>query len=613
MKKFLIFIFSINFLMAQEPPPGSYYFVSAKLFDSIPQFYGDDTITLYTENLNYLALLLGDNPKSLLKTGQTLVDSTYFYYEKGKKSGFYQPFAYKTCPSCEQKNLPIGPKLKEYLNNYFGNSTTLDLTLPFYTDSTRLGENGGAWIRRKDKGGYHGAVDFMQTGHNLFDVCAAADGFVKVKDEGTIILHHNKNGKDFLTFYTHLDFNSMSHLNVNDTVKRGQRLGNLRVYTNNEHLHFMVFIKGPSGRIGGVDIEPRYYAIDPFGIYDYRRNRFNLTSYNYLPDISSKEGAYLYENIQGAVNKVHWRTNPLINSYPEMFDNVENWTNSPFFGSKGTYFADVNGDLKADVIAVNSNAKIIVKSSSGNAFLNSEEWTEIPFFGDIGTYFADVTGDGKADAIAVNRNLRVTVRRSNGARFTANEEWTNIPYFGDKGNYYVDVTGDGKADAIVVNSNGPVVVRRSSGNGFTANENWTSNPFFGDKGTFFADVTGDGLADAIAVNQNLKVTVRRNTGSGFAANEEWTEAPYFGTQGTYIVDLDGDDKADLIKVDILTGKMMVRFSNGNRFLPEVKGVLKNLSADNGLFFADLQGNHKASAIMVKNLNVQVRKFRLAFK
>ena len=272
MKHILIFLLTVKCLMAQEPAPGSYYFVSAKLLDTIPQFYGDDTIKLYTENLNYLALLLGDNPKSLIKTGQTLVDSTYFYYEKGKKGGFYQPFAFKTCPTCEQKNLPIGPKLKEYLNNYFGNSTTLDLTLPFYTDSTKLAENGGAWIRRKDKKGYHGAVDFMQTGNVLFDVCAASDGFVKSKNGESITLQHQKNGKYFITSYTHMDSISMIHLNVNDTVMRGQKLGTLRKWENNEHLHFMVYLRGPSGRIGGVDIEPRYYAIDPFGIYDYKKS-----------------------------------------------------------------------------------------------------------------------------------------------------------------------------------------------------------------------------------------------------------------------------------------------------------------------------------------------------
>lgn len=47
-----------------------------------------------------------------------------------------------------------------------------------------------------------------------------------------------------------------------------------------------------------------------------------------------------------------------------------------------------------------------------------------------GTYFADVTGDGKADAIVVN-TTGVTVRRSNGRTFLPNELWTVNAYYGD--------------------------------------------------------------------------------------------------------------------------------------------------------------------------------------
>ena len=41
----------------------------------------------------------------------------------------------------------------------------------------------------------------------------------------------------------------------------------------------------------------------------------------------------------------------------------------------------------------------------------NEDWSHGPFYGSRGTYFADVTGDGKADAIAVNDDT-VTIRRS---------------------------------------------------------------------------------------------------------------------------------------------------------------------------------------------------------
>ena len=81
---------------------------------------------------------------------------------------------------------------------------------------------------------------------------------------------------------------------------------------------------------------------------------------------------------------------------------------------------------------------------------SNEDWTRGPYWGSRGTFFADVTGDGLADAIVVNDD-RDRVRRSTGAGFRANEDWTHGPYFGSRGTFFADVTGDGSADAIVVN------------------------------------------------------------------------------------------------------------------------------------------------------------------
>ena len=70
------------------------------------------------------------------------------------------------------------------------------------------------------------------------------------------------------------------------------------------------------------------------------------------------------------------------------------------------------------------------RSDGKQQFLGNEAWTEGPFYGSRGTFFADVTGDGKADAIAVNDN-RMTVRRSDGKQqFLGNEAWTEGPFYG---------------------------------------------------------------------------------------------------------------------------------------------------------------------------------------
>ena len=70
--------------------------------------------------------------------------------------------------------------------------------------------------------------------------------------------------------------------------------------------------------------------------------------------------------------------------------------------------------------------RIVVRRSTGNGFGPNEAWTNEPYFGSRGTFFADVTGDRRADAIVVNAD-RIVVRRSNGNGFGPNEPWTQGP------------------------------------------------------------------------------------------------------------------------------------------------------------------------------------------
>jgi hypothetical protein len=93
------------------------------------------------------------------------------------------------------------------------------------------------------------------------------------------------------------------------------------------------------------------------------------------------------------------------------------------------YFADVDGDGKADAIMVTTEG-VLVGLSDGQRFLPPYLWIVGPFYGGVGTYFVDVTGDGKADAVAVNTN-RIDVRRSDGTQFLPNEAWTRGAAYGD--------------------------------------------------------------------------------------------------------------------------------------------------------------------------------------
>jgi hypothetical protein len=99
-------------------------------------------------------------------------------------------------------------------------------------------------------------------------------------------------------------------------------------------------------------------------------------------------------------------------------------------------------------------------------------------YGAKGTFFADVGGDSRADAIALNLG-NVTVRRSTGSQFSDNEQLTAKVHDGLRGTDFADVDGDGQADAVAVTL-GNVTVSRAGATGFLRNEAWTSEPYYGD-------------------------------------------------------------------------------------------------------------------------------------
>src|SRR5437867_5364003 len=100
----------------------------------------------------------------------------------------------------------------------------------------------------------------------------------------------------------------------------------------------------------------------------------------------------------------------------------------------------------------------IVLAGQNMLFGPNEDWTNEAYYGSRGTFFADVTGEGCKDAIVVNRDT-ITVRPANcyegfgliRNEFLPNQDWTNGPYYGSRGTFFADVDGDRRADAIVVN------------------------------------------------------------------------------------------------------------------------------------------------------------------
>ena len=106
------------------------------------------------------------------------------------------------------------------------------------------------------------------------------------------------------------------------------------------------------------------------------------------------------------------------------------WFPGLFTGSKAMLVGDVNGDGRADLVAVGDNDTQITTvmlsaesveqppSRTGPRFLDPVHWSNDPFFGTKATLLGDVTGDGRADLVAVNEN-DTWVMLSTGSGFPA--------------------------------------------------------------------------------------------------------------------------------------------------------------------------------------------------
>jgi endonuclease/exonuclease/phosphatase family metal-dependent hydrolase len=182
------------------------------------------------------------------------------------------------------------------------------------------------------------------------------------------------------------------------------------------------------------------------------------------------------------------------------------------------YYADINGDGKADLIrwnpSLNSGHTLVYLATSGGNF--SATAVDNPEGTSAGTTtlynFADVNGDGKADKIYWNAtydggHTRVYLATSGGSfsgTVVSGTEGASIT--AGTSFWYADVNGDGKADKIYWHpdlNSGKTMVYLSDGDGtFTANAAFSNSATSGLSNTrfYFADINGDGFADKVYWN-----------------------------------------------------------------------------------------------------------------
>lgn len=321
-------------------------------------------------------------------------------------------------------------------------------------------------------------------------------------------------------------------------------------------------------------------------------------------------GDYLHTipDINSIMNSTYCHLNPELSAFD--ISGAQNLWGRPNF------FADVTGDGRADGIVVNPDGVWVrITDASGNMPASRmQNWTGGGFWGWKGTHFADVTGDGKADLIAVD-DVGIAVRVSNGSSFDAPTYWIDGPFWGERGTYFADVTGEGRADVIAVNNDGKVYVKRSKGKSFGPTRIWlTGVPNDREAKNYLYDVTGpdsDGKsrADLIAVNSDGLIVCPAKKDGGFAACSNWrAKTGIAGTRGTFFGDYDGDGRVDAITIETFgTGPsfdVIVWYSTGSSFRSRNRQASGFLS-DRGIYFAKVGDSNRDYLVMVREDGVWV--------
>lgn len=289
------------------------------------------------------------------------------------------------------------------------------------------------------------------------------------------------------------------------------------------------------------------------------------------------------------------------------------------------YFADINGDGKADKIYWNptyDSGRPQIFLSNGNGTFASPAVVHTAGASTHTTtrfYYADVNGDGKADEIQWDPTLNSGHTRvylaTTGGNFSStvidNPEGTSA---GTTTIYnFADVNGDGKADKIYWNStfdSGHTrVYLATSGGSFngtvvsgTEGASTTAGTQF-----WYADVNGDGKKDKIlwypSISSGLPSVYLSNGDGTFTASSTFTNSGASSgltDTGFYFADVNGDGRADKIywNPNNYLGKIKVYYSqSGNVFngpIYSLRGTSQ--SDDTHFYFYDINGDGKADQI-----------------
>ncbi|MFI1191052.1 FG-GAP-like repeat-containing protein [Streptomyces californicus] len=242
-----------------------------------------------------------------------------------------------------------------------------------------------------------------------------------------------------------------------------------------------------------------------------------------------------------------------------------------------SHSADIDGDGKADLVVLRSNGDVVVHRNQGDTFaagrVMSSGWGRFVTWKDLGRlYFADVDGDRKADMIVHTNDGNIAVRTNRGTYWDQGTHWSagwgRFIDGSDLGRlYFADVGGDGKADLVVHTNDGNVAVRTNRGTYWDQGTHWSGGwarfVTWKDLGRlYFADVDGDRKADLVVHTNDGNIAVRTNRGTYWDQGTHWSAGWGRFIDGSdagslKFGDATGDGKADLF-VHTKDGRVAVR-------------------------------------------------------
>jgi len=234
-------------------------------------------------------------------------------------------------------------------------------------------------------------------------------------------------------------------------------------------------------------------------------------------------------------------------------------------------FADVNGDGKTDLAIRDSgnNLNIWLSNSTGYSSVASSVWltysTATYLSENNRIWFADVNGDGRADLLVRDSGNNLNVWLSNGTGYSSIVSslpltYTTATYLSENNRiWFTDVNGDGKADLLLRDSGNGLNIKLSEGVGFTGQTSYllltgpTATYLSENNRIWFADVNGDGHADLLVRDSGNNINVHLSDGLGFNGAHTYqllTTGNYLSENSRlWFADVNGDSGADLLMRD----------------------------------------------------------------